>query len=117
MNMLPQIISRIGVPPVKCQGIKTKLVPFIFNSVQWEGGKGARWIEPFLGSGVVAFNLAPAQALLSDANQHIINLYKAIQRGEMNGGGVREFLCEEGPKLMAGGADYYYEVRRRFNEV
>ncbi|MGH9753324.1 MAG: DNA adenine methylase [Blastocatellia bacterium] len=117
MNKSPQKSWRVGVPPVKCQGIKTKLVPFIFNSIQWEGQKGARWIEPFLGSGVVAFNLAPEQALLSDTNQHIINLYKAIQRDEMNRGIVREFLCEEGRKLAVGGADYYYEVRRRFNEV
>jgi hypothetical protein len=34
MNILPQKISRIGVPPVKCQGIKTKLAPSIFNSIQ-----------------------------------------------------------------------------------
>jgi hypothetical protein len=33
MNKLPQRIERVGVPPVKRQGIKTKLVPFIFNSV------------------------------------------------------------------------------------
>jgi DNA adenine methylase len=117
MNQLPKKISRVGVPPVKCQGIKTKLVPFIFSSIQWEAQNEARWIEPFLGSGVVAFNLAPARALLSDTNQHIINLYKAIQRGEMNRGIVRDFLCGEGQKLAAGGANYYYEVRERFNET
>ena len=105
MDKLPFQIGQVGVPPVKCQGIKTKLVPFIFSSIQWEGRKGARWIEPFLGSGVVAFNLAPEQALLSDTNQHIINLYTAIQRGEMNRGVVREFLCDEGRKLEAGGAE------------
>ncbi|MCI0660568.1 MAG: Dam family site-specific DNA-(adenine-N6)-methyltransferase [Acidobacteria bacterium] len=117
MNKLPKKITRVGVPPVKCQGIKTKLVPFIFSSVRWADQKGARWIEPFVGSGVVAFNLAPEQALLSDTNRHIINLYKAIQRSEMNRENVREFLCEEGGKLAAGGAEYYYEVRRRFNEA
>jgi len=31
MNRLPQKIKRVGVPPVKCQGVKTKLAPFIFN--------------------------------------------------------------------------------------
>ncbi len=117
MSKLPFKISQVSVPPVKCQGIKSKLVPFIFNSIRWEARVGSRWIEPFLGSGVVAFNLAPEQALLSDTNRHIINLYRAIQRGEMNRGIVREFLYDEGQKLAAGGADYYYEVRRRFNET
>lgn len=117
MNKLPQKVARVGVPPLKCQGIKTKLVPFIFSSLQWEGQNDALWIEPFLGSGVVAFNLAPGRALLSDTNQHIMRFYKAIQQREINRGIVREFLDEEGRKLAAGGADYYYEVRKRFNET
>lgn len=77
---------------------------------------GARWIEPFLGSGVVVFNLAPKRALLGDTNRHIIGLYQAIQRGEINSANTREFLISEGKKLAAGGADYYYEVRDRFNQ-
>lgn len=116
MNRLPFEISHVGVPPIKCQGIKTKLVPFIFNSIAWDDTEGARWIEPFLGSGVVAFNLAPERALLADTNHHIINFYKAIQSGEINGSDVREFLTREGAQLAHGGADYFYEVRERFNE-
>ena len=81
MNKLPLQIERVGVPPIKCQGIKTKLVPFIFSSITWKATDGARWIEPFLGSGVVTFNLMPKRALLADTNIHIINLYKAIQSG------------------------------------
>jgi DNA adenine methylase len=65
---------------------------------------------------VVAFNLAPERALLADTNHHIINLYKAIQSGELDGSNVREFLTREGKHLSRGGADYYYEVRERFNE-
>ncbi len=106
----------VKVPPIKCQGIKTKLVPFIFDSIKWESTNGARWIEPFLGSGSVALNLAPERALVSDANPHIINFYKAIQRNDINQSNVREFLTLEGEKLAARGADYYYEVRERFNE-
>ena len=116
MSKLPFQIHHVGVPPLKCQGIKTKLVPFIFGGVRWEAADDARWIEPFLGSGVVAFNLAPERALLADTNHHIINLYQAIQRGELDGGKVREFLVTEGKQLARGGADYYYEVRERFNE-
>ncbi len=116
MSKLPFQIPHVGVPPIKCQGIKTKLVPFILNSIKWDATSGARWIEPFFGSGVVAFNLSPARALLADTNHHIINLYKAIQSGKINGGNVREFLTREGAQLARGGADYFYEVRERFNE-
>ncbi len=115
MTCLPYQIAHIGVPPIKCQGIKTKLVPFIFSSIRWEAEPDARWIEPFLGSGVVALNLAPERALLADTNRHIIGFYRAIQAGEINRHTVREFLECEGHKLAAGGADYYYEVRERFN--
>jgi site-specific DNA-adenine methylase len=73
---LPFSIAHVGVPPIKCQGIKTKLVPFLFSSLQWE--EKGRWIEPFLGSGVVAFNLAPRRDLLADTNRHIIGLYQGI---------------------------------------
>jgi DNA adenine methylase len=114
MRSLPFNIGHVKVPPIKCQGIKTRLVPFIFNSIRWDTEDG-RWIEPFLGSGVVALNLAPERALLSDTNPHIINFYRAIQRGETDQSSVREFLRMEGEKLAARGADYYYEVRERFN--
>ena len=57
MTILPRQVGHIGVPPVKCQGIKTKLVPFIFVNVKWDSGSSGRWIEPFLGSGVVTLNL------------------------------------------------------------
>jgi DNA adenine methylase len=59
--------------------------------------------------------LAPQHALLSDTNQHIIAFYKAIQSGELTRESVREFLISEGNKLSEYGADYYYEVRERFN--
>ena len=36
-------------PPIKTQGIKTKLVPFIAGHIEWD--RQGRWVEPFLGSG------------------------------------------------------------------
>lgn len=115
MTELPLHIRYVGVPPVKCQGIKTKLVPFILRSLSWQDSDGGRWIEPFLGSGVVALNLAPKRAMLADTNVHIIRLYRGIQTGEISASAVRDFLVSEGKKLEKGGADYYYEVRDRFN--
>lgn len=114
--LLPQKLDKIKVPPLKIQGIKTKLVPFITESIQWDG-KGT-YFEPFMGSGVVGFNIAPQKAIFSDTNPYIIKFYKDIQTGNINSSLVREFLEKEAIKLAATPADknsYYYEVRERFN--
>jgi DNA adenine methylase len=111
---LPKQVKKLRVPPVKCQGIKTHLVRFIAESVSWDG-KG-RWIEPFLGSGVVVLNIRPPSALLSDTNPHIIRFYEAISTGEISSGRVRSFLTEEGKRLFESSGEYYYEVRERFNQ-
>ena len=101
------------IPPVKTQGIKTKLVSLIAESIKWPGN--GRWIEPFLGSGVVAFNIAPAQALLADTNEYIINLYLGIGAGAIDGAAVRRHLEREGSLLLKRGEEHYYAVRKRFN--
>lgn len=111
---LPKVCPKPKAPPIKSQGIKTKLVPLILASIKWDG-KG-RWIEPFLGSGSVLFNLQPDRALLSDTNRHIIGIYQAIQTGELSSASLRQYLEREGKKLKSQGEDYYYEVRERFNE-
>ncbi|MGD9506777.1 MAG: DNA adenine methylase, partial [Syntrophobacteraceae bacterium] len=67
----------INIPPIKSQGIKTKLVPWIASIIPVDDFKGL-WIEPFMGTGVVGFNLAPRRALLCDTNPHLINFYTAI---------------------------------------
>ncbi|HEY9896851.1 MAG TPA: DNA adenine methylase, partial [Candidatus Sericytochromatia bacterium] len=105
----------VKVPPIKCQGIKTKLVPFILSQIQWVEAAQSKWIEPFLGSGVVAFNLAPKRSLLTDTNQHLIAFYQSIQTDDINRKIVAEFLQDQGDRLLIIGADYYYEVRDRFN--
>jgi len=107
----------IGVPPIKCQGIKTKLVPFILSQIVWQETSDATWIEPFLGSGVVAFNRLPHRAVLADSNPHIIGFYQAIQQGTINRALVQNFLTEEGKILQQQGAEYYYTVRDRFNQT
>ncbi len=101
------------VPPLKCQGIKTKLVGEIGRVAQTPGFK--RWVEPFCGSCVVALNVQPKNALLSDSNVHIIKLYQEIQSGELTATLAKSFLEEEGNKLRTEGEPYYYAVRERFN--
>jgi DNA adenine methylase len=113
MNLLPKRIEKITVPPIKCQGIKTKLIPFISGNIQWDG-KG-KWLEPFLGSGVVVFNIQPERACLSDANPHLIRFYQDLQSGKITPEIVREYLGEQGNLLSLRGKDHYLETRARFN--
>ena len=104
----------VKVPPLKCQGIKTKLVEWIKDHSSLS--KGGVWIEPFMGSGVVGFNVRPSRAIFADVNPHIINFYNAIKLGKITAGTAKEFLELEGAHLQAKGEDHYYEVRERFNK-
>src|SRR5574341_199364 len=104
----------INVPPLKCQGIKTKLVRWIKDHSAIE--KDGMWIEPFMGSGVVGFNIRPNHAVFADINPHIVNFYNAIKQGEITSGVAKEFLEKEGALLRTKGEDHYYEVRERFNK-
>jgi DNA adenine methylase len=106
-------MSSTLVPPLKCQGIKTKLVGEISRLI--DGRKLHRWVEPFCGSCVVAFNLRPKQALLADTNVHIIRLYQGVQSGFLTPALVKDFLTREGEQLRRLGERYYYAVRDRFN--
>lgn len=101
------------IPPIKCQGIKTKLVPALQSLVPSVNGC---WIEPFCGSCVTAFNLRPQRAILADTNQHIIQFYQAIQAGTLTPEIVTLYLKQAGAKLLEQGEAYYYEIRARFND-
>ncbi|NUM44279.1 MAG: Dam family site-specific DNA-(adenine-N6)-methyltransferase [Anaerolineales bacterium] len=107
-------MNKVHVPPIKCQGIKTKLVDWIDSVIHWNNE--GTWIEPFVGSGVVGFNMLPKQALFGDSNPHIIRFYEAIQRGEITPQNTRQFLEKEGTILKKAGEAHYYYIRERFNQ-
>lgn len=104
---------KVGVPPIKSQGIKTKLVPWIQSIVPSDFN--GTWIEPFMGTGAVAFNVAPRRAILCDTNPHLVNFYAGIASGAITPEVVKEFLTREGETLLSKGEDHYYFVRDRFN--
>ena len=104
----------VKVPPLKCQGIKTKLTEWIKDHAALE--EPGTWFEPFMGSGVVGFNVRPRKAVFADINPHIINFYNAIKDGSITAGIAKEFLEHEGEILQKQGETYYYEVRERFNK-
>lgn len=111
-------VARPKAPPIKTQGIKTRLAPFIASHVaeDWSAG-GGRWVEPFLGSGAVLLNLRPHRALVADTCVPIINFYRAVQDGQLTAACVAAFLQREGERLRTEGAGRYYEIRERFNDA
>lgn len=111
----------IIIPPIKSQGIKTKLVPWI-NGLIYQSGidvNTARWIEPFFGTGVVGLNSPlKGEHIIGDSNPHIIRFYKGIQDGEITSGKMREYLEIEGKNLLEADEDgyvHYRFVKDRFN--
>ena len=105
--------EKIFVPPLKIQGIKTKIVPLIKKYIAINDE--TLWIEPFMGSGVVGFNVKPRRAIFADINPFIIDFYSKIQSKEINSSIIFHFLNEHGKILAEKGEEYYYSVRERFN--
>lgn len=107
-------IKTILVPPIKCQGIKTKLIPFLREHIAYDAFHC--WIEPFCGSGVVAFNFAPKQAILADTNPYLIGFYQKLQDHSYTIFDIRNFLTYHGKLLQKNGSAYYLLMRQAFNE-
>ncbi|RZM77802.1 DNA adenine methylase [Leptolyngbya iicbica] len=86
--------------------------------VKWAGGKGQllpelvarvpqqfnRYFEPFLGGAALFFHLQPQQAVLSDSNPDLINLYRVIRDQ------VEELIEDLGRHVYD--REYYYRLRQ-----
>jgi len=90
-------------PPLKWAGGKRWQVPHL--RPLWEAHKRCRLVEPFCGGLAVTLGLAPDRAALNDANPHLINFYRWLQRGL-----TIEIAMENRE------ADFY-EQRDRFNAL
>lgn len=108
---------KVSVTPIKSQGKKTKLVEWIHDTLEdIKHDDDYLYIEPFVGTGAVGFNIAPKNALFADINPHLINFYNAIKNRTVTSRIVREYLTREGELLLLKGEAHYYEVRDRFNK-
>lgn len=105
--------DKIYIPPIKSQGIKTKLIPLIKDIIpdDFDG----RWIEPFMGTGTVGFNINANSGILCDTNPHLINFYNDISSELITTDTVRKYLEYEGKILLDHGDSHYYFIRDRFN--
>jgi DNA adenine methylase len=72
--MSQQISSFLRYP-----GGKRRMLLFLRDHLPTPERIEGRYIEPFVGGGSVFFHIQPKKALLSDANQDLINIYRGIR--------------------------------------
>lgn len=109
------------IPPIKIQGKKTKIVPKIMeiaDEILNERPEIDTWVEPFLGSGVVAFNCPGRikKVIVNDINPHIIKFYKGVADGIITSDRIREVFDIHNQNLLKDGYDYYNRIKDRFNQ-
>jgi len=88
-------------PALKWAGGKRWQVPHL--RPLWEAHAHRRLVEPFCGGLAVTLGLVPERALLNDANPHLVNFYRWLQRG------LRFDLQMENDETL------FYAHRDRFN--
>ena len=93
---------------LKWAGGKSKLLPVILNEVKEVNGT---YIEPFLGSGVVAFNVKANNYLLADVNSDLINIFQQLKTGGDFFISYCSLLFEEEFRNETS----FYKMRDRFN--
>lgn len=97
-------------PFVKWAGGKRQLVEQINKRLP---KKFNRYFEPFVGGGAVLFDLQPADAVINDINQSLINVYRQIQQNPNELILAVEKLDSEMPE---DGKKYYYDLREKYND-
>lgn len=73
-------MNSLKVNFLRYAGSKRRSLPYIIQFFPSPELITGRFVDPFLGGGVVFFTLSPNQALLSDINRELIDLYRAIRQ-------------------------------------
>lgn len=103
MPAAPVLVNAPARPPLKWAGGKRWQVPHLRGI--WASHAHRRLVEPFCGGLAVALGLSPSRALLNDANPHLVNFYRWLQRGL-----VVDFEMENKERA-------YYQHREQFNAL
>lgn len=91
---------------LKWAGGKSKSLDFILQEV---GEVNGRFIEPFIGSGVVSLNV-PYNCLIADYNIDLVNVYRNLRDEDSFIDSLRFFFSGE-----FSSPESFYELRSRFN--
>jgi DNA adenine methylase len=90
----------LGKPVLKWAGGKNQLLSILTKTAP---KKYRTYIEPFLGGGALFFSLNPYEAVISDSNPELINVYTAIAHNvELVIKNLRKHINER---------NYFYEIR------
>ena len=103
-------------PIIKWLGGKTQLLQKIHELMPpgFDSNKNM-YYEPFLGGAAVLLDINPTQAIVSDINPELINVYQQIKHNvELVISDLSKFdRCHEGYDNPKG---FYYDVRNDFNK-
>ncbi len=94
------------VPVLKWAGGKTRLLPDLLSRLP---ARWARYYEPFAGGAALFFALAPQRAVLGDANEDLMDVYRALAAS--SDAVVRGLRFHE--RFHSG--KYFYETRSLWN--
>lgn len=98
-SLLTDSLSRPR-PVLKWAGGKQQLLNVLLSKVPPHYG---RYIEPFFGGGALFFALTPKQAIISDSNPELVNLYRVIAEN------VEELIAAL--RGMRNDEELFYEIR------
>jgi len=93
-------------PILKWVGGKTRLIPELMRRVPANYG---RYFEPFCGGAALFFRLAPASAVLSDANRDLMLTYEAVRDD------LGAVACALAKHAKTHDAKHYYMTRDHWN--
>lgn len=88
-------------PFLKWAGGKRQLLPAINKLIP---ENYSTYYEPFVGAGAVLFDMQPKKAVINDANEELINVYRVIKNN------IDELIFDL--KEHINEEDYYYDVRK-----
>lgn len=96
-------------PFLKWLGGKTDSLDYIFNEVP---DNARRFIEPFMGSGIVGLNAEPKNKIMSDMNRDLVELYRHVVESPSRFVDIVKSLFADGNKQ-----EIYYQRRDDFNKT
>lgn len=102
-TILEEEVTLALTPPLKWAGGKRWQVPHLRSL--WAPHTHRRLVEPFCGGLAVTLGLAPDEALLNDANTHLISFYRWLRRG------LKVAIPLENDETL------FYAHRKRFNRL